>query len=111
MLRIFEEKTSVSLYLQTSCTGFAIAFGMVKNTTGTLFKIQRDFDTVYQAAVNFASVANEELYKKKIEIQIETMLCQTNKRNRMDNSNDRFRIKAVLKRTLQKYTVLILVLF
>ena len=73
-LKIFEHTTPLSEYLQTTGMDLLRAYKMVQNCINELSKVDRNFDPIFQAAINFSKFANNELEKRNLDIEVQMVL-------------------------------------
>ena len=82
-LRIFEETTVLSKYLQTKGMDILQAYRMVEATQGKLEAFKTDYKTVKAAADNFVRWANEKLQEQEgIELEVQAALPEKRQRKK-----------------------------
>jgi hypothetical protein len=93
-LKVFEHTTPLSEYLQTTGMDILRAYKMVQDSINELSKVDRNFDSIFQAATNFSELANSELGKRNLDIEVQTGLKEKRIRANqpLESAKDKFRV-------------------
>lgn len=75
-LKIFQNTTPLSKYLQTNGMCILQAKTMIKTTLKTLKNESRNFQNIYESALKFVSWANKNLEEQHIEFEVQESFCE-----------------------------------
>ncbi|KAK0047198.1 hypothetical protein Bpfe_023329 [Biomphalaria pfeifferi] len=70
------------------------AYKMVQDSINELSKVDRNFDSIFQAATNFLTFANSKLEKRKLDIEVQTGLNEKRiiANQPLESAKDKFRV-------------------
>ncbi|KAK7002985.1 zinc finger MYM-type protein 1 [Biomphalaria glabrata] len=93
-LKIFEHTTPLSEYLQTTGVDKLRAYKMVQDSINGLNKVDRNVDSIFQAATHFSTFANSELETRKLDIEVQTVWKEYRilANQPLESAKDKFRV-------------------